>query len=128
MKQFNPVHDRILIKPADPDKYVAGLELIGNDVQDKAEGEVISVGTGVPLHNVKLEVTGEVNEAAMDKLLKVVELIERGRQMRVKPGDYVLYGKYAGTKVTIDEVNYVIVRENDVFGTLRDSEQTPTIQ
>lgn len=119
---FKPERDRILIKPADPDKYRGGLEFYGSDVQDKAEGEVIAVGPGVPLHNIRLEVTGEVTEAAMQKLKEVVELIERGREMRYKPGDYVMYGKYAGTKIRLDEVEYIIVREADVFGTLEDNE------
>lgn len=116
--KFNPTADRILIKPADPDKFRAGLEMFGADVVEKSEGTVIAVGTGVLLHNIKLNVTGEVTPEAMNKLHDIVTLIERGRELMYKPGDYVVYGKYAGTKVMIDEVEHLVIRECDVFGTL----------
>lgn len=115
-----PHHDRILIKPAPPETFRAGLELMSNDIQDKAEGTVIAIGTGVPIHNIKLEVTGEVSEAAMGKLLQVIELINKGREMSYKPGDYVLYGRHAGTKITHNGEDHLVVREGDVFGILED--------
>lgn len=118
--RFEPHHDRILIKPAPPETSRAGLELMSNDIQDKAEGTVIEIGTGVPLHNIKLEVTGEVTEAAMDKLIKVIELINKGREISYKPGDYVLYGRHAGTKVPINGEDFIMLREADVFGKLID--------
>lgn len=121
--KFEPKADRILIKPVPPDKFRGGLELFGADVQERAEGTIIAIGDGVPLHNIKLEVTGEVTEAAMDKLLQVIQLIERGRKMSYAVGDYVLYGKYAGTKVPIDGEEHIIVREADVFGKLIDDAQ-----
>lgn len=116
--RLEPLHDRIVIRPTPPDAYRGGLQLMSSDMQDKNEGTVVSVGPGVPLHNIKLEVTGEVTEAAMDKLLKVVELIENGRKMKVSPGDYVMYGRYAGTKIVLNEVDHVMIRESDVFGKL----------
>ena len=112
--KFKPHQDRILIKPTPPDKFRGGIELL--DAEDKTEGTVIAVGTGVPLHNIHLNVTGDVSEAAMDKLLQVVKLIEKGREMAYQPGDYVIYGRYAGTKITYNGEEHILIRDGDVFG------------
>jgi co-chaperonin GroES (HSP10) len=113
--KFNPLADRILIKPTPPDNFRGGLEIQG---EPKAEGTVIAIGKGVPLHNITLNVTGEVTPEAMSHLAEVVSLIEKGRAMNVKVGDYVMYGKYAGTKVMHNDEEHIIIREADVFGDL----------
>ncbi len=118
MKQFQPIHDRICIKPTAPDNFVAGIELFGADIQEKAEGTVVSVGQGVPLHEINLKVLGDATLETMSRVEEVVRLIENGRKMRVKVGDYVIYGKYAGTKIKLDGEDHIIVREADVFGIL----------
>lgn len=117
--RFEPFQDRILIKPTPPDEYVGGgLQLLSSDKEPKAEGIVIEVGRGVPLHEINLKVTGDVTVEAMIALKQVVELIENGRKMLAQPGDYVLYGKYAGTKQMHNGEEHIIVRESDVFGRL----------
>lgn len=120
--EFQPVHDRILIKPTPPDKFRGAIELLDSETEPKSEGTVIAVGDGVPLHNIKLNVTGEVTKEAMEALERVVDKIEKGRQMRVQPGQYVLYGRYAGTKVRLNDEDYIIIREADVFGFYKDSQ------
>lgn len=119
MREFEPIGDRVLIRPADPDKFRAGIEFQGADIEQKYEGEVIAVGTGVPLHNIMLNITGETTPEAMALLLEAIKTIERGRAIQYQKGDYVLYGRYAGTKIHLDEVEHVIIREGDVFGKIR---------
>lgn len=118
--KFTPQDDRILIKPSPPDRERGGLLMQGSDVTDKAEGTVVAVGPGIPLHNIHLNVTGEVTEKAMDSLKQVIELLERGQKIPYVPGDYVLYGKYSGTKITLDGEEHLIVRRADVFGQLEE--------
>lgn len=123
--KFIPTHDRILIKPTPPADELAGLILLQQDQEPRSEGLVISVGTGVPLHNVNLTINGDAAEANMNALKEVITLLKEGRPMRVKPGDYVLYGKYAGTKVLLDDIEYIIIREADVFGILVNDQPQP---
>lgn len=120
MKKFLPKHDRIQIKPTPPDEEIGGFALGSGDKQEKGEGLVIAVGDGVPLHNIHLNVTGEVTPETIDKLKEVVELIEKGRALKYKPGDYVQYGRIAGTKLTLNGEDFIIVREADVFGVIVD--------
>lgn len=124
--KFQPTHDRILIKPTPPEEERAGLFLLKQDQEQPSEGIVIAVGTGVPLHNVNLTVNGDATEANMNALKEVITLLKEGRPMRVKVGDYVLYGKYAGTKVVHDEQEHIIIREADVFGCLVNDELQPS--
>lgn len=115
--KFKPTHDRVLIKPTPRDQFIAdNFELLDGDQQDKSEGTVVAVGDGVPLHDIRLQVTGELTEASMNSLKEVIALIERGRQMRVQPGDYVQYGRYAGTKVMYEGEEHIMIREADIFG------------
>ena len=114
--KFKPTHDRVLIKPTPRDQFIAGFELLDGDQQDKSEGTVVAVGDGVPLHDIRLQVTGELTEASMNALKEVIALIERGRQMRVQPGDHVQYGRYAGTKVMYEGEEHIMIREADIFG------------
>ena len=62
----------------------------------------------------------------MNALKDVIKLLKEGRPMRVKVGDYVLYGKYAGTKVIHDDYEHIIIREADVFGILVNDELQPS--
>lgn len=118
MKKFEPTGDRILIRPADPDAMRAGIQLLGSDVESKYEGEVIEVGDGVPIHDIRLNITGDVSDANLEKLRPIIELILKGRPIRYAKGDYVIYGRYSGTKILVNEVEHVIIRESDVFGKL----------
>ncbi len=93
--KFKPLSDRIVIKPAEAEeKTAAGIILPDTAKEKPVEGTVVAVGPG---------------KVAEDG--KVIKL-------EVKVGDKVLYGKYSGTEVSIDNEEYLIMRESDVFGIL----------
>lgn len=90
--KLTPLHDRIIIKPAKPEEVTKGGIIIPDTAKEKPmQGEVIAVGNG------KITEDGKV------------------LPLQLKVGDQVLYGKYAGTEVTIDGEEYLIMRESDVF-------------
>ncbi len=83
----NPLSDRVLVEPAAAEEKTAGGIIIPDTAKEKPQkGKVIAVGTG-----------------------KVDEPIT------VKVGDTVLYGKYAGTEITVEGKDYLIMRESDIF-------------
>ena len=90
---IRPLHDRVLLKRWEEEKTSPGGIVIPDTAKEKpATAEVIAVGPGKPLDNGEL------------------------RPLTVKPGDKVLVGKYAGTEVKLDGTEYVVVREDDIFG------------
>ena len=122
---YEALGDRILIKPDPKRMEAAGLEMIENNFKQDPWGEVIIVGDGVPLNNIKLDIKleGTTTVETLDKMDTVLERIERimelqvkGREIKVKKGDRVHYGQYAGTSITIEGENYIMIREHDVFG------------
>ena len=95
MAKFTPLHDRILVRRIEEAETTRGGIIIPDTAKEKQqEGEVISVGKG------------KVNEDG-----KVLPLA-------VKEGDRVLFGKYAGTEIKIDNEDFVIMREEEVLGIL----------
>jgi len=89
---LTPIHDRIIVKPAKAEETTKGGIIIPDTAKEKPmQGEVIAVGKG--------------------KIADDGKLIA----MTLKVGDKVLYGKYAGTEVTIDNEEYLMMRESDVF-------------
>ena len=91
--KFRPLHDRVLIKVLDSEAKTAGGIIIPDTAKEKPqEGEVIAVGPG-----------GRTEEG---KLLP----------MDVKIGDIVLFGKWSGTEVKIDNKEYSIMKESDIMG------------
>ncbi|GAK50202.1 co-chaperonin GroES, HSP10 [Candidatus Moduliflexus flocculans] len=94
--KIRPLQDRILVKRLEPaDKKTAGGIIIPDTAKEKPqEGEVIAVGPG------KAGKDGNV------------------LPMGVKAGDKVLFGKYSGNEVKIDDVEYIIMREDDILGIL----------
>ncbi|HYK90330.1 MAG TPA: co-chaperone GroES [Acidobacteriota bacterium] len=91
-----PLHDRILLKRIEEKEQVKGGIIIPDTAKEKPmEGEVISVGPG--------------------------KMMEDGKRspMEVKAGDRVLIGKYAGTEIKIDDVDYVIMREEEILAVLK---------
>jgi len=93
--KVKPLADRVLIKTLEVEEMKKGGIIIPDTAKEKPqEGEVIEVGPG------------RVNEEG-DKI-----------PMEVKKGDKVLYGKYSGTEVTIDNVEYLIMRESDIFAVI----------
>src|SRR5262252_10493125 len=93
--KFTPLHDRILVRRVEESETTRGGIIIPDSAKDKPqEGEVISVGRG------KSNDEGKVFPLA------------------VKAGDRILFGKYSGTEIKIDGEEYIIMREEEVLGTL----------
>jgi chaperonin GroES len=89
---FRPLHDRVLIKRVESETRSAGGLFIPESAKEKPQqGLVIAVGTG--------RITDEN---------RLVELV-------VKPGDRILFGKYAGDEVKIDGTEHIIMRESDIL-------------
>jgi chaperonin GroES len=95
---FSPLHDRILLQRVEEEETTRAGLIIPDTAKDKPqEGEVLAVGRG------KIKENGSV------------------LPLDVKTGDRVLFGKYAGTEVVLDGEKYVIMREDEVLGTLNKS-------
>jgi len=91
--KIRPLHDRILVKRLEAEQRTKGGIIIPDSAKEKPiEGEVIAVGAG------KVTEDGKVHAPA------------------VKAGDKILFGKYSGTEVKIDEVEHLIIREEDILG------------
>ncbi len=92
---FRPLHDRVVIEPLDREEKTAGGIIVPDTAQEKPmRGKVLATGPGAR------------NE---DGALLPMEL---------KKGDNVLYGKFSGTEVKIDDKEVLIMRESDVMGIL----------
>lgn len=92
---IRPLGDRIVVKPIPREEKTKGGIILPDTAKEKPqEGEVVAVGQG--------------------------KLLESGQRVPidVKVGDRVLYSKYGGNEVKIDDVEYVILREMDVWGVL----------
>ena len=90
--QFKPLYDRVLIKPFEEKEVKKGGIIIPDTAKERPqEGEVIEVGEG------KLTDDG-----------KIIPL-------KIKKGDRILFSKYAGTEIQLDEQEYLIMRESDIL-------------
>jgi chaperonin GroES len=90
-----PLHDRILVKRIEEKETVKGGIIIPDTAKEKPqEGEVIAVGNG--------------------KKTDKGELIP----LDVKVGDRILFGKYSGTEIKIEDQEYLIIREDEVLGVI----------
>jgi chaperonin GroES len=90
-----PLADRVVVKPLDESEQMRGGLYIPDTAKEKpSQGEVVAVGPG--------KVSDEGARLEMD----------------VKVGDRVLYGKYSGTDVTLDGVEYLILRESDILAVI----------
>jgi chaperonin GroES len=93
--KVTPLRDRILVKRLEEKEVVKGGIIIPDSAKEKPmEGEVIAVGNGKILDNGK----------------KV--------PMEVKAGDHILFGKYSGSEIKIDDEEFLIMREDEVLGIL----------
>ncbi len=98
---IKPLHDRIVLEAAPKEEKSAGGIILPDTAQEKPQrGTVLAVGPGKRLDSGQL--------APVD----------------VKAGDTVLYGKYAGTEVTVDGTDYVILRAEDVLAVLTGAKET----
>lgn len=93
--KFRPLHDRVVIEPIEQEEKTAGGIIVPDTAQEKPmQGKIIAVGPGA---------RGE------DGTLQPPD---------VKKGDTILYGKYSGTEVKIDDEELLIMRESDIMGVL----------
>jgi len=93
MSKIRPLHDRVIIKRVEKEQTSAGGIVIPDSAKEKPiRGEVIALGKG------KILESGEV------------------RPLDLKVGDIVLFGKYSGTEVKIDDQELLVLREEDIVG------------
>jgi len=93
--QIRPLYDRIIVKRLEEEKQTASGIVIPDTAKEKPEqGEVIAVGSG--------------------RLLQDGTVLP----LQVKPGERVLFGKYAGQAVKIGDEEFLVLREEDVFGVI----------
>tara|TARA_B100001167_G_scaffold115518_1_gene71442 strand:+ start:704 stop:1000 length:297 start_codon:yes stop_codon:yes gene_type:complete len=91
--KFRPLHDRVLIKVLEGEEKTAGGIIIPDTAKEKPqEGKIVAVGSGARTEDGKII------------------------PMDVKVGDKVLFGKWSGTEVKIDGVEYSIMKEADIMG------------
>ena len=84
---LKPLADRVLVEPAQAEEKTSSGIIIPDTAKEKPQkGSVIAVGAG-----------------------------KKDEPLTVKVGDTILYGKYAGTEITIDGKEYLIMRESDIF-------------
>lgn len=98
--KFRPLHDRVLLRRLESDSKTAGGIIIPDTVKEKpAQGEVVAVGTGVRDEHGKLQ------------------------PLAVKEGDIVLFSKWSGTEVNIDNEELLVVKESDIMGIIEKSKK-----
>lgn len=88
--KVTPLHDRVIVEPMEIEKVSKGGIIIPDAAKEKpVKGRVISAGIG-----------------------------KKDEPITVKKGDTVLYGKYAGSEIEIDDKKYLIMRESDILAIL----------
>jgi chaperonin GroES len=93
--KFRPLHDRVVVKRIDAEAKTASGIIIPDTAQEKPQqGEVIAVGPG-----------------GRDDAGKLIPI-------DVKTGERILFGKWSGTEVKIDGLEYLIMKESDIMGVL----------
>jgi chaperonin GroES len=98
---FRPLHDRVLVRRIDAEERTAGGIIIPDTAKEKPqEGEVIAAGPG-----------GRNEQGQLVPL-------------DVKPGDWVLFGKWSGTEVKIDGKELLIMKESDLLGVVEKTSAT----
>ena len=96
--KFRPLHDRVVVKRIDAEDKSAGGIIIPDTAKEKpSQGEIIAVGPG-----------------GRDEAGKLVPL-------DVQAGNRVLFGKWSGTEVKIDNVDLLIMKESDIMGVLEET-------
>jgi chaperonin GroES len=91
--KFRPLHDRVLIKRVESEEKTAGGIIIPDTAKEKPmEGEVVAAGPGARGDDGKLH------------------------PLDLKAGDRVLFGKWSGTEVKLDNEELIIMKESDVMG------------
>ena len=97
--KFRPLHDRVVIERIEAEAKTAGGIIIPDTAQEKPQqGKVSAVGPG-----------------GRDESGKLIPI-------DVTVGDRILFGKWSGTEVKIDGVEYLIMKESDIMGVLVEAE------
>ena len=92
---IRPLHDRIIVERVEEETTTAGGIIIPDSAKEKPQkGKIVAVGKG--------KITEDGKVLALD----------------VKVGDQVLFGKYAGTDVKIEDKEYLLMREDDILGVI----------
>jgi len=95
--KIRPLHDRVLVKRLEEERTTAGGIVIPDSATEKpSRGKVIAVGKGKILED------GSV------------------RSLDVKAGDQVLFGKYSGTEVKVEDEELLVMREDDIIAIIKD--------
>jgi len=95
---IRPLHDRIVVKRIEEDAQMVGGLYIPDSAKEKPQqGEVVAAGNGKK---------GDDGKSI---------------PLDVKPGDRILFGKYSGSDIKIDGVEYLIMREDEVLGVLENT-------
>jgi chaperonin GroES len=91
--KVKPLYDRVLVKRIEEGEQVKGGIIIPDTAKEKPmEGKIVAVGAG------KVDKDG------------------KRTALEVKKGDRILFGKYAGTEIKIEDVEHVILREDEILG------------
>jgi len=91
--KFRPLRDRVLVEYTDePEKSSGGIYIPDTAKEKPQKGKVISVGPGKKTDDGKLQ------------------------KMDVKPGDAVLFDNYSGSKIKMDNKDYLIINDDDILG------------
>jgi len=95
--KFRPLHDRVVVKRVEAESKTASGIIIPDNAQEKpSEGEIVAVGPG-----------------GRDEAGKLIPI-------DLTTGDRVLFGKWSGTEVRLDGVEYLIMKESEIMGVLFD--------
>jgi chaperonin GroES len=95
--KFSPMHDRILVKRLEQEEKTKGGIIIPDTAKEKpTRGEIVAVGPG--------------------------KFADNGKRipMNVKPGDKVLFNKYAGSEVKFDDEENIVMREDDILALIEE--------
>ena len=96
--KFRPLHDRVVVKRVAEEEKTKGGIIIPDTAKEKPmEGEIVAVGPG-----------------GRDESGKLVP-------PDVKAGDRILFGKWSGTEIKLDGVEYLIMKESDIMGVLEET-------
>jgi len=96
--KVRPLHDRVVVERIGPEVKSAGGIIIPGTAQEKpSQGEIIAIGPG-----------------GRDESGKLIPI-------DLKVGDRVLFGKWSGTEVNLDGVEYLIMKESDVMGVIEET-------
>ena len=88
---YKPIADRVIVKPNDINEKTPGGIYIPETAKEKSQlGRIVAVGNGKMDHGLYWP-------------------------MECKVGDIVLYGKYSGTEIEIDDVTYLVMKESDLL-------------